>query len=281
METVTPDEAAECAALLDGRFPGETSTSAEIAGWMQTGWEVFGARAEGVLAAVARHWSEEGIDHFDHLASARPWAGLALVRFLARHAQDRGIRLVRTEAPDEPVFEDYLGYSGYRPVGRREAADGSALLVFERRVPLLTVREMRRSDADDLARLTGSHPWDFEQRIRPGWFVLADGDSFAGFISVKETTPGLGMVANPVLLEGYSGRRLELWMVERVAHYAETHGIHSLELATDGAIESLARDFEDAGWARSGDVWSRGLAGRPSYLGAEGESAGSPEDWPD
>jgi len=216
---------------------------------------------------MARHSSDEGVDNFDYLASVRPWAGLALVRFLGRYAQDRGIRLVRTTAPDRPEFEDYFGYSGFRPIRRFEGDDGEDRLVLERRVPLLTVRGMRRTDADDLARLTGGHPWDFQQQIRPGWFVLADGEAFAGFISVRQTEPGCGTIDTPVLLDGYAARRLELWMVERVSHYAETHGMRSLELVTSPGLEALARDLEDAGWVRSGALWRRSLADAPTYRG--------------
>lgn len=262
---VTPDDAAACADVLRSRLGAGAPSGPDIAGWVQTGREAFAAQAAGTVAAMVRHWSDEGVDHFDHLASVRPWAGLALVRFLGRYAQDRGIRLVRTTAPDEPIFEDYFGYSGFRPIRRVPGEEGGDRLVFERRVPLLTVREMRRSDAVDLARLTGGHPWDFEQRIRPGWFVLADGDSFAGFVAIRETTPGGGLIGMPVLLEGYGGRRLELWMIERAVHYAETHGIRSLELPAEPELEAVGRDLEDAGWVRSGQNWSRALADSPTH----------------
>ena len=260
-----PGDVAECAAVLAACYTLPPATATDLAGWMQTGTTLFVALREDRVCAMVRHWSDEGIDWFDLLASTWPWGGVALIRHLGHFAQDRGIRLVRTVAPDEPAFEGYFGYSGFRPVGRRTGPDGEALLVFERRVPLMTVREIRRSDADDLARLTGGDPWDFQYTLRPGWFVLSDGDRFAGYVRVREAGRGVGEISPPVVLEGYEGRRLELWMIERAAYYAETNAYHTLTLALTPSLQALRLDLEAAGWVREGEGMFRRLAQAPSY----------------
>ncbi|HJP40634.1 MAG TPA: hypothetical protein QGF35_02885, partial [Dehalococcoidia bacterium] len=241
----TAEDAPDCATILAHRHPSQPASAGDIAGWLQTGTTIFLATRDGTTVGMARHTSTEGIDWFDLLSSVEPGAGAALVRFFVRFAQDRGVRLVRTKAPDDPRFEDYFGFSGFRPVGTETAAAGDEFLILERRVPLLTVREMRRDDAEELAAATGGEPWDFQHSLRPGWFVLSDGDSYAGYVRVRETGRGIGRIAPPDMLPAYRKRGLELWMVERAVYYGETTGFHTLHLEVSEATESLSRELED------------------------------------
>ena len=209
---------------------------------MQTGEAFLLAECDGDVVGVVRRSEEEGIASFDLLASCEAGAGRALVRAVEARAQDGGLRLVRARLPDEPRLADYFAALGYLPIGRANEAFGGeqvAILTVERRLPLLTVREQRRSDADAIASLAGEDPWPFEQGPRPGWFVASDGDRVVGVIQARDTGGGLAAIREPALAAGYEGRGLDAWMVERAADYAGTHGSHTAELPLTEATAPL------------------------------------------
>lgn len=220
----------------------------------QTGNHILvAADAAGVAGAV--RWSDaEGIATFGLLVSAVAGAGRALVRAVERAAQDRGDRLVRCEAPASPALERYFLSLGYLPAGRTE---GRVLL--ERRLPLLTVREQRRTDADAIGRLTGEDPWPFEQGRRPGWFVLADGESVVGVVAVSVARDGTARITLHALDPRYRGRGLELWMLERCALDAETNGALRAVSADTRDLEPYARELEARRWFREDPDFVRRL----------------------
>lgn len=222
----------------------------------QTGHAFLVADGETLSGAV-RHHDEEGIGWFDLLVSGRPWAGVHLIRAVERGCQDRGIRLVRAYCPDTGVFPDYFSRLGYLPIGRRNSADGQPELLLERRLPLLTVREQRRSDAAAIGALTGEDPWVFEQGARPGWFVAADGDRVVGVTQVSDAGAGVARIRPPLLSAGYDGRSLELWMLDRAAIYAETNGYHTAELEAAPVLDAVRKGLEDRYWIRERDTWRR------------------------
>ena len=234
----------------------------DIARLAQTGSSFLVAELDGAVVGAIRHREDEGIAWFDLLASTAPGAGRTLIAAVERLAQDRGLRLVRTRIPDAGILEDYLARRGYVGVSREEAGDGEVELVVEKRVPLLTVREQRRADAAAIEALTGEEAWLFEQMPRPGWFVAADGDRVVGAIAVRDGGGGLARVTEPALLDGYGGRGLEVWMVERAAYYAETNGYHSAELPLTPTTRPLERALEDRRWFPEGDHYVRRFAGR-------------------
>ena len=235
---------------------------------MQTG-EAFllAERDGGDVVGVVRRSEDEGIAGFDLLASREAGAGRALVRAVEARAQDGGLRLVRARLPDETRLADYFAALGYLPIGRANEAfrgDQVAILTVERRLPLLTVREQRRSDADAIAALAGEDPWPFEQGTRPGWFVASDGDRVVGVIQARDTGGGLAAIREPVLAAGYEGRGLDAWMVERAADYAGTHGSHTAELPLTERTAPLQRLLEDRGWdlERGADHYVKRLSGQ-------------------
>ncbi len=224
---------------------------------LQTGNAFLVADDDPYLDGAVRIREEEGIGWFDLLVSARAWAGAQLVRAVERRFQDRGLRLSRAYASDRRALADYFARLGYLPIGRRVSEGGESELLLERRLPLLTVREQRRADASAIGELTGEDPWVFEQGARPGWFVASDGDRVVGVTQVADAGRGLARVRVPVLASGYTGRNLELWMLDRAATYAETNGYHTAEVAADPALDSLRKGMEERYWIREGGAWRR------------------------
>ncbi|MEX0781701.1 MAG: hypothetical protein WD557_03555 [Dehalococcoidia bacterium] len=237
-------------------------TAQDVSRLMQTGHAFLVAEARGSMAGAVRHRDDEGIGWFDLLASAQAGAGRALVAAVERMAQDRGLRLVRTKVPDVEILEHYLGRRGYVGISREQGENGQPVLVLEKRVPLLTVREQRRSDAEAIEALTGEEAWLFEQMPRPGWFVASDGDRVVGAVAVRDGGEGLARVTEPALAEGYASRGLEVWMIERAAYYAETNGYHSAQLPLTETTRPLQRALEDRRWFAEGGVYVRRFVGR-------------------
>lgn len=269
------DDAPELAELLaeafaesDACFPEpEPPSAADLAVRMQTGEAFLLAERGDWVVGTVRHTEDEGIASFDLLASGEAGAGRALIRAIEARAQDGGLRLVRARLPDDPRLADYFSALGYLPIARaNEAFRGEPLsvLTVERRLPLLTVREQRRSDASAIEALAGEDPWPFEQGHRPGWFVAADGDRVVGVIQARDTGGGLSAIREPVLAAGYEGRGLDAWMVERAADYAGTHGSHTAELPLTERTAPLQRLLEDRGWdlERGSDRYVKRLGGQ-------------------
>ena len=222
----------------------------------QTGHAFLVAEDEHGIAGVVRYHDDDGITWFDLLVSGEPGAGRDLVAAVCRGAQDRGIRLVRAVVDDQYPLPEYFGRLGFLPIGRGER-DGQPTVTLERRLPLLTVREQRRSDADAIGQLMGEDPWVFEQGARPGWFVAADGDTVVGAISVSDAGGGLARLSDPVLLDAYLGRGLDAWMVERASVYAETNGYHSAELPAGLRTNAIRKALEDRFWHFDGERYLR------------------------
>jgi predicted N-acetyltransferase YhbS len=254
----TPDDAAAVDTLwrrafggFEDEYPG--APEALVRGpavLAQTGARLLVAERDGEIIGAVRSWAEDGVAWFGLLVSERPWAGRRLTRAIEGRAQDAGLRLVRVEVPDGSLLEEYFGRLGYLPV-RRKTAEGPPIVTLEKRLPLLTVREQRRSDANVIAGLSGEDPWPFEQGSRPGWFVAADGERPVGAVAVRDAGAGSAMVRGPWLDAEYRGRGLELWMAERAATYAETNGYHTISLPAEG-LSRLRRDFEDRRWFLEG-----------------------------
>jgi hypothetical protein len=262
-----PEDAREASALLARAFagrehllPGGSIDEAGFQRLIQTGSEVLVAEDAGVLRGTVRRWHDDGIAWFDMLASGRPGAAQALVTAVEKWAQDQGFRLVRTRIPDEGALPDLVarwGYVGYS----RETADAGGravpMLGMEKRLPLLTVREQRRTDAQAIGEITGRDPWFFEQEARSGWFVASDGERIVGAVWVRDLGAGQAEIAAPVLAAEYRGRNLELWMIDRASRYAETRGFHTASLPATDATNRLGRDLEDRYWHRDGAVYVR------------------------
>ncbi|MGI8927201.1 MAG: hypothetical protein ACR2HN_11235 [Tepidiformaceae bacterium] len=250
-----PEDAEAAAALLTRAFEGTQGWPEEARGLtadgfrvlLQTGSEFLVAEAAGALCGLVRRREEDGIGSFDLLASSRAGAGRALVRALEAAAQDRGFRLLRAESPDDGALPAMFQWWGYLPIGRRRHGEAS-LVMIEKRLPLLTVREQRRADAAAIAGITGEDPWPYEQGQRPGVFVLADGDRVVGVVTVRDAGAGSAEVANPVLLEEYLGRALELWMIERGVTYAATRGFVAAQIQGSDVLDGLRRELEDRRW---------------------------------
>lgn len=253
----TTDDAEETAHLYgqSGLVDAPVS-SGEFERMAQTGHAFLVAEDEHGIAAVVRFHDDDGITWFDLLVSGEPGAGRELVTAVCRGAQDRGIRLVRAVADDAFPLPDYFGRLGFLPIARGERA-GKPTVTLERRLPLLTVREQRRTDAAAIGELTGEDPWVFEQGARPGWFVAADGDTVVGVISVSDAGGGLARISAPVLMESYLGRGLDAWMVERASVYAETNGYHTAELPADLRTNAIRKALEDRFWHFDGDRYLR------------------------
>ena len=269
------DDAPELAELLAAAFDGsnacypesEPPSADRLAVRMQTGEGFLLAERQGWIAGVVRRSETEGIAGFDLLASREAGAGRALVRAIGARAQDGGLRLVRARLPDEPRLADYFSALGYLPIGRANEefrGERIAILTVERRLPLLTVREQRRGDANAIAALADEDPWPFEQGTRPGWFVASDGDRVVGVIQSRNAGGGLAAIREPVVAAGYEGRGLDAWMVERAADYAGTHGSHTAELPLTERTTHLRRLLEDRGWdlERGSDRYVKRLSGQ-------------------
>ncbi|MGD9933935.1 MAG: GNAT family N-acetyltransferase [Dehalococcoidia bacterium] len=257
---LTPDDASAADDLvreafegLEADFPGcEEALARGLLVLTQTGSRVLVAEDAAGIAGVVRWWDDDGIAWFDLLTAAAVWAGLALLREVERSAQEHGLRLVRARIPEDAAMEGYFWRARYREVGR----EGRQLLL-ERRLPLLTVRAQRRADAAGIAALTGADPWPFEQGARPGWFVLADGERVCGTAAVREVSPGMALVHSIELDATHRGRGIEVWLLERAAEWAETHGAFAVETEAAFIPAALERDLEDRGWFREGQRYVR------------------------
>jgi predicted GNAT family acetyltransferase/N-acetylglutamate synthase-like GNAT family acetyltransferase len=253
----TSEDAVLAAGLYaNSGMPEAPAAPGEFERMTQTGHAFLIAEDEHGIAGAVRYHDDEGITWFDLLVSEEPGAGRELVLAICRGAQDRGIRLVRAETADRFPLPEYFGRLGFLPVGRGQR-DGQPTVTLERRLPLLTVREQRRTDADAIGTLTGEDPWVFEQGARPGWFVAADGDTVVGVISVADAGGGLARISAPTLLESYSGRGLDAWMVERASLYAETNGYHTAELPAEPRTITMRKALEDRFWHFDGDRYLR------------------------
>jgi len=252
-----------------GNAPRE---SGEIERMVQTGHAFLVAEISGAITGAVRFADEDGITWFDLLVGGAPGAGRALIQAVMRGAQDRGIRLVRARVPDRWPLPAYFGRAGFLPVGREtDTGTGDPVLVVERRLPLLTVREQRRADAEAIGELTGEDPWVFEQGARPGWFVAADGDRVVGAIACRDAGGGLARIDEPRLRDGYSGRLLDVWMIERAAMYAETNGYHTAEIAASERLRPVRKALEDRYWVLDGERMVRAFRTPPSQF--------EDEDW--
>lgn len=247
--------------------------AAEVARMLQTGHDVTVAERDGAVAAFAEWREDEGIAWCERVASRAPGAGRVLVRAFGRRAQDGGLRLVRSYVPEGTLLEDFFAWLGYLPISR-ETRDGQEWVVVERRIPLLTVREQRRSDASIIAAMTGEDPYAFEMLMKGGCFVAADGDRVVGVAWVSGAGGGTGQIAGPWLGEAYRGRGLEAWMLERLAYHGEHSGYHTVSVADSPALAGLQRDLEDRRWFREGHEYVKRLGG--NTLSREMEP---PEDW--
>jgi GNAT superfamily N-acetyltransferase len=239
---------------FEAEFPGaEDALGLGAARMAATGARILVAidAAGGCVGAVL--WgTDEGIGAVSLLVSAGWFAGRDLVREVERRAQRAGLRVLRATTPPEPALADYAWFLGYREVARDARS-----VTFERRLPLLTVREQRRTDAEGIAHVAGVDPWPFEQGARPGWFVLADGDRITGVASVKEESFGVAVIDTLVLEDAYRGRDIETWMLVRAGDWAATHGFHTVS-APVALLEGVAeRDLEDIGWFRDGARYVR------------------------
>lgn len=242
----------------------EAADPERLAMLVQTGAAVLIAEGASGIAGAACWRDDDGSAWIEFAASVRPRAGRALVRTIERRAQDRGLRLARIAVIEGSRAEAAFAFWGYTPVARREGPV-RPLLVFERRLPLLTVREVRRTDAEALAALTGRDAWFFAELARPGWYAAADGERVVGAVWAERWEAGW-RVGGPVLLEEYRGRGLERWMLERAAQYAAVHGAHHIAVAASPLLAPLARELEDRGWRREGDVFVRDLIAFPPLL---------------
>lgn len=228
----------------------------------QTGSAFLVAEYEGGPAGAIRFRDEEGIAWLDLLVAGKTGAGLALLRAAEHAAQDRGIRLARMEVPENSRIPSAFSRFGYLPVARSRIEEMPSL-ILEKRLPLLTVREQRRSDAADIARLTGEDPWQFEQGARPGWFVLADGERVVGAIAARLARDGRATATLPALDDAYRGRDLESWMLERAATYAATNGALILSVEAAPELNAQRRTLEDFRWELVGETWQKQLAESP------------------
>jgi hypothetical protein len=260
-----PDDAAAIAAIYAARgstLPGAPSEPGSFERLIQTGSSFLVAERGDTPAGAVRLREDEGIAWIDLLVAGVARAGTALLHAAEQAAQDRGLRLARMEVPEESRLPVAFGWFGYLPVARAES-EGTAALVLEKRLPLLTVREQRRDDAAEIARLTGEDPWPFEQGARPGWFVLADGSRVTGAISVRVGRDGQGTATQPRLDAAYRGRQLETWMLERGATYAATNGALAIAVEPSPELDAQQRTLEDFGWERTADAWRKRLSEPP------------------
>lgn len=250
-----PEDAPRAAEVLALAYQGREEQfreipeldAARIEMLLQSGADLLVAEAEERVVGVVRRWQDDGIAWLDLLAASRAGAGRALVRAVEHGAQDRGCRTVRLETPDLYGLPDLFQRWGYSPVSR-SVKEGTSLLTMEKRVPLLTVREQRRGDGPFIERLTGRDAWLFDQQPQAGWFIAADGEHSAGVVWSRDRGSGVAGIATPLLVPGYEGRGLDVWMIERAALWAETNGFHTLEVELDETTRPLERTLEDYGW---------------------------------
>lgn len=276
----TPDDADAMAAIItrsgETGLPGfrDLRNAGTIARALQTGTAILVAERDGEVAGLVRRWQEEGIAYFDLLTARRAGAGKALVRAVEARAQDSGLRLARCAVPQGDALEDYFGWLGYLPVAL-DGTDDQPLVVVERRLPLLTVREQRREDAAYIAEKTGRDSYVFEMGQRPGWFIASDGDRQVGLVAVMDATGGIGTALTPVLEDAYRGRGLEAWMLDRLGYHAEHAGYREVRVPVDEWLAAEERELEDRGWFREGDEFVR----RPgTHAADEHDYAWPPED---
>lgn len=239
------------------------TTQAAFEVMIQTGSAFAVAEREERIAGTVRWRDDDGIAWFDLLVADIAGAGRTLTRTMEMDAQDRGMRLIRCRVPDDSKLPDAFQRWGYLGVARDNIdLDGEriSMLVLEKRLPLLTVREQRRADAAAIGELTGDDPWVFEQGARPGWFVASDGDNVIGVISVRDAGAGTATMSVPILRAEYRGRGIEVWMIERSATYAETNGYHTAELALTGETDSQRRPLEDRFWQREAPLYVKRFA---------------------
>lgn len=259
----TPADAGESDALLRVAFQDavgappamEATLAAGTLRLSQSGSNLIIAHIGQTIVGIVRWWEEEGIAWGDLLASRSPGAGRGLVHAVERAAQDGGWRLLRANIPDRFPLPDYFARLGYFPVAR--APQG---LVVEKRLPLLTVREQRRQDADAIEAITGEDAWPFAQGRRPGWFVLADGERIAGVVAARQGRDGTAEVIHLVLEGAYKDRGLEAWMLDRVATWAETAGCHTVLAARSPELDALSLRLEASRWFLDGARYRRTLA---------------------
>jgi ribosomal protein S18 acetylase RimI-like enzyme len=228
-------------------FPGAgPSLAFGAARLAATGSAILVAEADppAVIFGAVRHGDEEGVGWLDLLAATRPFAGRELVREVERRSQARGLRTVRLVIPANGSLEAYFARLGYHEV----AVSASGQRTLERRLPLLTVRAQRRTDAAAIAALANVDPWPFEQGVRPGWFVLADGERVAGVVAVRESGLGEAVVHTLALVPAHRGRGLEPWMLTRAASWAVTNGFHTVAVDAALVAQVSERDLEDLGW---------------------------------
>ena len=203
IRTADSDDAPELAELLaeafaesDACYPEpEPPSAADLAVRMQTGEAFLLAEDADGVAGVVRRSEDEGIASFDLLASCEAGAGRALVRAIEARAQDGGLRLVRAKLPDETRLADYFAGLGYLPIGRaNEAFRGEhvPILTVERRLPLLTVREQRRGDADAIAALVRVQQ-ERHDRALDGNHAPLGAHGTAGVDHEQDQGPGVGL----------------------------------------------------------------------------------------
>jgi GNAT superfamily N-acetyltransferase len=272
IRAASPDDAAAVAGLYrtaaskpEGRdaLPGAPTTPQAFDLMSQTGSAFTVAERDGEVVGAVRWHDDEGIGWFDLLAATATPAGRLLARAMEMGAQDRGLRLLRARVPEDSRLPDAFLRWGYLTISRqREDVSGAAvsMLAVEKRLPLLTVREQRRSDAAAIGELTGDDPWVFEQGARPGWFVTSDGDRVGGLISVRDAGNATASIAEPLLREEYRGRGIEVWMLERCATYAETNGYHTAEVPLTPLTDALRKPLEDRFWQREPPLFVKRFA---------------------
>ncbi len=245
----------------------EAADPRQLALLLQTGAEMLVAEDGRGLAGTVRWWREEGVAWFDLLASVRPGAGRALVRAVERLAKEIGLRVSRAAVLEGTRAERAFLFWGYHPVQRRQE-QGRSFLVMERRLPLLTVREARREDADVLSQLTGRDSWFFATMRPPGWYVAADGDTIVGVCWVERGSGSTWSVGGLVVLPEHEGRGLEAWLLEWAAFFAATHGAEYLRAPRSPLLERHAPELEAHGWRSLSDGFVRDLLAHPPSIEA-------------
>jgi len=238
------------------------TTPAAFETHIQTGSAFLVAEHGAAPVGAIRVREEDGIAWFDLLVAQHTGAGPVLLRAAEHTAQDRGLRLARMEVLEDSRLPAAFSRFGYLPIARANR-DGAVTLILEKRLPLLTVREQRRTDAPGIARLTGEDPWPFEQGHRPGWFVLADGERIVGAISVRIGRDGRATATIPALDSAYRGRALESWMLERAATYAATNGALTLAAESSPDLDAQRRSLEDFRWEFISGQWEKRLSELP------------------
>lgn len=254
-------EDARAAAALYAASPSLFDAPKTESGFLrliQTGDRFLVAEGESGPAGAIRLREDDGVAFFDLLVARVPGAGPALLKAAEQRMQDRGIRIARMEVAQESRLPRAFGWFGYLPVATRVDGD-AALVVLEKRLPLLTVREQRRSDAQEIGRIAGIDPWPFEQRPMPGWFVLADGERIRGVVSVRIAADGVAAIEPPALDDGYWGRGLEVWMLERAAAYAASGGGRTATTPDSNVPAESRLLLEERGWERQGNMWVKRL----------------------